>query len=110
MAREKDAPHVAAAGDSQAQMGSGEPENQRETPEKRAEKTGDPQFFDTTIAKLVQREVEDADGKKSKEWVEVMSDNLYPGEKLKRADDEEKAAKKADRAREAREKANKDDK
>jgi hypothetical protein len=49
------------------------------------------QFFDTTVTKLVQKQ----DGNGNTEWVEVMSDNLYPGEKLKRVDDEEKAEKKA---------------
>lgn len=105
MAREKDAPHVAAAGESQAQTASGEPRTTDETPEKRAAKTDEPQFFDTTVAKLVERDVEDKDGKTHKEWVEVMSDNLFPGEKLKRADDEEKATQKAEQAREARAKA-----
>lgn len=46
-----------------------------------------PLYFDTTVAKLVKG----ADG----EWVEVMSDNLYPGERLKRSVDAEKAAAKA---------------
>jgi hypothetical protein len=50
------------------------------------------QFFDTTIAKLVPRENEETG---ETEWVEVLSDNLYPGEKLKRVADEEKAAEKA---------------
>lgn len=37
---------------------------------------GEPQFFDSTIIKLVKN----ANG----DWVEVMSDSLYPGEKLAR--------------------------
>lgn len=44
--------------------------------------------FDTTVTKLVQRENETTG---ETEWVEVMSDNLYPGEKLKREVDEERA-------------------
>jgi len=60
--------------------------------------------FDTTITKLVERENADGD----MEWVEVMSDNLYPGEKLKRADDEEKQAEKQKAARQRQEKAAKE--
>ncbi len=60
-------------------------------------KEDEPIYFDTTIAKLVKRENSDGD----EEWVEVLSDNLYPGEKLKRADDEEKAAEKDKKARKA---------
>lgn len=77
--------------------------NENETAEERAKRTNEPQFFDTTITKIVERE--NADGEK--EWVEVMSDNLYPGEKLKRTDDEEKAEA---RDKAAREKAEKDNK
>lgn len=55
-----------------------------------AAKEDEPIYFDTTVAKLVKRENADGD----EEWVEVLSDNLYPGEKLKRADDDEKATKK----------------
>jgi hypothetical protein len=90
---------VAASAQTQAQSASGEKDwKAANKPEKKADEI---QFFDTTIAKLVERENEDGD----KEWVEVLSDNLYPGEKLKRADDEEKAAEKAKVAREARTKA-----
>lgn len=88
-------PRASAAGASQAQQASGQP-RKADSPETRAADSNEPQFFDTTVAKLVERENEDGD----KEWVEVMSDNLYPGEKLKRADDEEKAAEKAKAARE----------
>lgn len=59
----------------------------------------EPKFFDTTIAKLVQREVEDEKGNKSTEWVEVMSDNLYPGERLKSEVDAEKAQKAVEKLR-----------
>lgn len=51
------------------------------------------QHFDTTIAKLVERENEETG---ETEWVEVMSDNLYPGERLKRDVEEEKAKEKAE--------------
>lgn len=96
----KDGPRVSAAGESQAQMGSAEPDFKRQNdPEQKVAKDDEPQFFDTTIAKMVQREVEDDKGNKTTEWVEVMSDNLYPGEKLKRAYDEEKAAEKSKDAR-----------
>ncbi len=81
---------------SQAQSASAEPEHKAEyDPQKQVDETGEPVFFDTTIAKLVERE--NADGEK--EWVEVMSDNLYPGEKLKRTEDEKDAEKKAERLR-----------
>lgn len=53
------------------------------------------QHFDTTITKLVERE--NADGET--EWVEVMSDNLYPGEKLKRDEDAEAKERDAELAR-----------
>jgi hypothetical protein len=67
----------------------------------KAEKNADEiQFFETTITKLVERE-NPVTGEK--ETVEVLSDNLYPGEKLKRVDDEEKAAAKAETARKAAE-------
>lgn len=88
--------NAAASAPSQAQSVSAE----KDLKAKRApEKSDEIQFFDTTVTKLVEREVEDEDGKTHTEVVEVMSDNLYPGEKLKRADDEEKAAKKAEEAR-----------
>lgn len=116
MARDKDTPQYAAAG-SPAHTATGEPQTtpqthtpakveKDETPEKRAARTGEPQFFDTAVAKLVERENADGD----KEWVEVLSDNLYPGEKLKRTEDDEKAEAKAKAAREARAKADKDNK
>jgi hypothetical protein len=90
---------AASAQTSQAQSASGEQDYKADNkPEKHADEI---QFFDTTITKLVERENEDGE----MEWVEVLSDNLYPGEKLKRADDEEKAAEKAKVAREARAKA-----
>lgn len=49
----------------------------------------DIQYFETSVTKLVERENPDTG---ETETVEVLSDNLYPGEKLKRVDDEEKAA------------------
>ncbi len=58
-------------------------------------KRDEPLFFETTIAKYVEREVEDEKGNKTTEWVEVMSDNLYPGEKTKAEYDAEQAEKKA---------------
>lgn len=91
----------------QKQTASGEQDfKAANSPEKQSDEI---QFFDTTIAKLVERE--NADGEK--EWVEVLSDNLYPGERLKREVDEEKAAEKAkadqEAAEKAREEANKTD-
>lgn len=70
---------------------------------KRNAATGDDeiQFFDTTIAKLVERENEETG---EKEWVEVMSDNLYPGERLKRDVEEERAKEKEEVARKEAEK------
>ena len=104
------APHVASAAPTQAQMGSAEKEaKKRGAPENNQDEI---QFFDTMIVKLVAKkddegnEVKDDNG--DTEWVEVLSDNLYPGEKLKRADDEEKAAEKERKAREERAKANED--
>lgn len=102
MADNQNTPHAAAAAPSQAQSGSADPKNAK-SPEKKAAQKDEPQHFDTTISKLVERE--NADGEM--EWTEVMSDNLYPGEKLKRADDEEKAAKKAEERQAQRRDANK---
>lgn len=100
----KDAPQAAAAAQTQKQSASGEQDWKAKN---KAEDNNDEiQFFDTTVAKLVERE--NADGEK--EWVEVLSDNLYPGEKLKRADDEEKAAEKERAARQARAEADKNKK
>jgi len=86
---------------SQAQSASAEPDFKKKNA---PEKSDEPQFFDTTIAKLVEREDPET-GKK--EWVEVLSDNLFPGEKLKREDDAERLAEKDKQARQAR--AEKDD-
>lgn len=58
-------------------------------PGKTAKASDDIQYFETSVTKLVERENPDTG---ETETVEVISDNLYPGEKLKRADDEEKAA------------------
>lgn len=74
---------------------------------KAATANDDIQHFDTTIAKLVERDVPDdgtdgEEGKTHKEWVEVMSDNLYPGEKLKREADKEETDRKAEVARKER--------
>jgi hypothetical protein len=55
----------------------------------------DIQHFDTTITKLVERE--NADGEM--ETVEVMSDNLYPGERLKSEQDAEDKERDAELAR-----------
>lgn len=97
MARQdKDHPNVSAAGQSQAQMGSAELDFKRRNDPESGEHADEIQFFDTTIAKMVERENEETG---EMEWVEVMSDNLYPGEKLKRAYDEEKAAENAQVAR-----------
>lgn len=95
--------NVAGDAHTQKQTASGEkdwkkankPTDDNGYPEAKAD--DEPVYFDTTIAKLVKRENADGD----EEWVEVMSDNLYPGEKLKRADDDEKAAEKDERARQA---------
>ncbi len=77
-----------------------------ESPEDKVKRTGEPVFFETTIAKLVERE----NAKGDKEWVEVMSDNLYPGEKLKRTADEEETEEKARKARQERAEADKSSK
>lgn len=58
-------------------------------------KDGDPVHFHGTVAKLVQRT--DADGNET--WEEVMSDNLYPGEKLKRVEDANAALSQDEKAR-----------
>ena len=89
-----DAPRVTASGETQAQSASGE---RAYKDANKPENSDEIQHFDTTVTKLVERENKDGDT----EWVEVLSDNLYPGEKLKRAVDEEKAAEKAEAARKA---------
>jgi hypothetical protein len=98
-----DKTHLAANAPTQAQMGTGNPKDagKDKKPEKAAAKADEPQFFEGTITKLVDRPVLDKDGEDTgeTETYEVLSDNLYPGEKLKRADDEEKAAKKVEAAR-----------
>jgi hypothetical protein len=94
-----DKTHVSASAETQAQTGSSEKDyKDANKPENKKDEI---QFFEGTITKLVERPVLDRNGEETgeKETVEVLSDNLYPGEKLKRADDEEKAAKKADQAR-----------
>lgn len=71
---------------SQAQSGSAETEQKIENdPAKRLAETGEPQFFDTTIAKVVT----DEDGEERV----VMSDHLAEGDRLKREVDAEKAEK-----------------
>lgn len=86
--------NAAADAPTQAQNASAEPDNVRKNaPENNADEI---QHFDTTVAKLVERENEETG---ETEWVEVMSDNLYPGEKLKRAEDEEKIARREELAR-----------
>jgi hypothetical protein len=92
-----------ASGDATSQAQSGSAERERKTRNK-PEQSDEIQFFDTTIAKMVERDVPDdgtdpEEGKTHKEWVEVMSDHLVPGEKLKRAMDEEQTAKRAEEAR-----------
>lgn len=87
---------------SQAQTASPEPDFKKKNA---PENSDEPQFFDTTIAKLVERKNEETG---ETEWVEVLSDNLFPGEKLKRDDDAEKLAEKEKKAREDR--AKEDDK
>lgn len=54
---------------------------------------GEPRFFEGTVAKMRKNE----DG----EWEEVMSDNLYPGEKLKSEWDLERSQEAADKAAKA---------
>jgi hypothetical protein len=56
------------------------------------------QFFETTITKLVEQTNPDTG---ETETIEVLSDNLYPGEKLKRVDDEEKAGAKQEAVQKA---------
>lgn len=86
--------NVSADAQSQAQSASGEDANKRRNAPERNE--DEIQHFDTTVTKLVERENDETG---ETEWVECMSDNLYPGEKLKRADDEEKTAHKGELAR-----------
>lgn len=89
MANTDDKTHAAnqAPAPAQGQVQAGEKTN------KPAKDKDEIKFFEGTITKLIDREVEDADGKKHTETVEVLSDNLYPGERLKREVDEEKAKK-----------------
>jgi hypothetical protein len=96
-----DKTRVSADATSQAQSGSSEKD--RRDAVKPEKNTDEIQFFDTTITKLVERPVLDERGEETgeTETVEVLSDNLYPGEKLKRADDEEKAKAKQDKAKKA---------
>lgn len=96
-----DQTRVSASAESQAQQSSGEKSfKDKNKPEK---KNDEIQFFDTTITKLVDRPVLDENGEETgeTETIEVLSDNLYPGEKLKRAADEEKAQAKQEEARKA---------
>jgi hypothetical protein len=97
----------ATANDPRQNPGPNAPREDNKPDRKADRKSDEIQFFDTTIAKLVERDVPDdgkdgEEGKTHKEWVEVMSDNLYPGEKLKREVDEEDAKKKAEAARKDR--------
>lgn len=85
-------PSMAANGESQKQSGSTEPDVKAKSPESENET----QFFDGTISKI-----KEIDG----EEVVVMSDHLLPGEKLKRALDEEKAAEKLEKQKKARREA-----
>lgn len=89
-----DAPRATASGESQAQSGSAEKDFKQAN---QPEESDEIQHFDTSVAKLVERENDEGET----EWVEVLSDNLYPGEKLKRAVDEENAAEKAEASRKA---------
>lgn len=84
--------NAASEGISQAQSNSAEQDHIEANDPRDADEV---QHFDTTIVKLVERETEDGET----EWVEVMSDNLYPGEKLKTAEDDELQARKAELAR-----------
>jgi hypothetical protein len=96
-----DKTRLSADATSQAQSGSSEKDRREANkPEKNSDEI---QFFDTTITKLVDRPVLDENGEETgeTETVEVLSDNLYPGEKLKRADDEEKAEAKKKKAQQA---------
>lgn len=90
---------ASASGESQKQSASTEKDFKKAN---KPENSDEIQHFDTTIAKLVERENPDTG---ETETVEVLSDNLYPGEKLKRADDEEKAAAKAEERKRAARKA-----
>lgn len=90
----------------QSQAQSASPEKDFKKANAPEPKADEPVFFDTTIAKLVKRENEDGE----EEWVEVLSDNLYPGERLKREVDEEKAQEKLDREKAERDAAAKDKK
>ncbi len=96
----------------QAQTASPEKDWKKRNAPDGGENSDEIQFFDTMIVKLVPKK--DDEGKEVKddngdtEWVEVLSDNLYPGERLKREVDEEKAEEKAEAERKEREKADKD--
>jgi len=84
----------------EAELKKAEAEAEKREAKNRKEVAGDDadvQHFETTVAKLV--EVENADG--DKEWITVMSDNLYPGEKLAR-EEEEKERKRKDELSRAR--------
>lgn len=85
---EQKADNAAASGQqSQLQSTSAETEQKVDNdPAEKARKDNEPQFFDTTIAKI-----KVVDG----EEIVVMSDHLDPGERLKRDVDAEKAEKKA---------------
>lgn len=67
----------------------------KEDPAKLATKDDEPVHFDCTIAKLVK--YTDSDGNET--WEEVMSDTLYPGEKLKRVEDDNAALDKDEKSR-----------
>lgn len=79
-----------ASGESQLQSASAEKDQKAKAPEREAETNQETEFFDTTIVKIKT----DDDGND----IEVMSDHLDPGEKLKRALDAEKAAEKEQQA------------
>jgi hypothetical protein len=101
MAKDPSTPATTGGLQSQAQEVSHEPDYKAKKDPTKPENADEIQFFDTSFAKLVERE--DEDGKK--QWVEVVSDNLYPGEKLKSVVDAEKAEKKAERDKATRERA-----
>lgn len=97
-----------ATADATSQAQAGSTEKAHKDANKPGKNKDEIQFFDTTITKLVDRPVLDENGEETgeTETVEVLSDNLYPGEKLKRADDEEKAAAKKEEIQKAARKRN----
>ncbi len=84
---------------SQAQSTSAEAEHKAENDPNANQNKDEIRYFDTTIAKI--KKIKDEVTGKVEE-VTVMSDHLMPGEELKTARDERRAAEKAKKAEEKR--------